>query len=409
MKKVIEKVSVNRKQYKVENYKEFFTDSKNLLIKNDAIECGYGYETASEEFLQKPTKMFVFDGEVYYQKGDKLCFLEGKKERVLTTIGTGETCATQIIYHGMRVNLFINAQGAYIVVRNLTASASWIDASVVTEHNGRLFSAKDRIISFSEPFDVDLQCVSMKVAGNLRVDRQAGNVIGFSNDGKTLYVFCQRAIYTLKTGFESIDFIFKKERNLDFEIKKDSLSTCADSVYFIGDNELYQFKKGKMTALSKLLNKDYKTGFASFYNGIYCLPVSLNDDHYLYLYDTKSGDESFISMQAEVACSGYYFLGDKLVKISREKSLPLDAKAASKTFCLSTNGEVDLYEICFCAGESGKLSIESKMGKTNFTVQKGFNAISTLLPSERYKIEFLSSKENFSIKELRLKYIEKGE
>ncbi len=413
MKKVIKKVAVNSKRFKVKNYKDFFIDAQNLLLKDDAVDCGYGYEIVSDEILQKPTRMFVFDHQIYFRKGDKLYCFENKVEREICTIGVGDTCATQIIYGGKRVNLFINSSGANIVDGQETTAVTWVDATLVTEHKGRLFSAKDRIITFSEPFDFKNQSVQFKVSSSLRVDRQAGDVIGFFSNGDTLYIFCQRAVYTLQTAFESIDFVFKKEQDFAFEIIKNSFAVFADDAYFVANNKLRKFAKGKLIEYSNMLDlSNYsKTGFASFYDGIYCFALNCNDgeNNYLYAYDTKKGAESLISMQTGIACSGYYFFNNKLVRISREKFLALDGRATSKTFYLSDNGEVDLHEISFYAGESGKLGVESKTGRASFTIKKGFNKVHTLLPSEVFKVEFSSAKQGFSIKELCLKYIEKGE
>ena len=413
MKKVIKHIAVNRKQLKVKNYKEFFNHALNLLVKEDMVDCGYGHEIVSNDMFLKPSKIFYLGERIYYHRGDKLYCLENMGESEVCTIGYDETCATQIIYGGIRANLFINSSGAKLVDGKISMSVSWVDADIATEHNGRLFSAKNRIITFSEPFDFEMQSIPLKVSGSLRVDRQAGSVVGFFSNGNTLYIFCQRAVYTLQTGFESIDFIFKKEQNFAFEIIKNSFATFADGVYFVGNNKLYKFTKSKLVELSRLLDISdcTKTSYAGFYDGIYCLPLIFNEgeNNYLYVYDIENGAEGLISMQTGISYTGHYFLGNKIVKISRGESISTDGRVYSKTFYLSDKGEVDLYEISFYAGESGKLSVQSKTGVANFSIKKGFNAVSMLLPSEQFKVEFSTNKKGFSVKELCLKYIEKGE
>ncbi len=410
MKKVIKSVDLLKKEYKVKNYKEFFTFSKNALLSENCVKKVFGYKKTGLKIFQPLDKIFVVGDAVYLFHSGNLYLKTTVNERLLISTGGQEISVTEIISGGKRLPLFVTENGLYLVSGSNAIKNEWVSAKVATEHCGRLFTASDRIITFSEKFDFETQTVPIKVSGSLRVDKDSGNVLGFLSDNEKLFVLCQRAIYLIKTGSDILDFAFRKIRYLQFEIDEKTLVTAHGKAYFISDKKVYSFDGEEFRFHGEYLRAldGYECFGASFLDGTYYLCVKNQTDNYIYACDTTDNFEGLVSVQYAVTSNGCGVIDGELFDFDYSEENLSESVLESKRLYLSSKGQFDLCEISVLFGGSGKLVVYSNCGKKTFTLKDGVNRFRCMLGGEWVKLEFTAEK-SCPINNLLLKYVEKGD
>lgn len=410
MKKVIKGVDLLKKEYKVKNYKEFFAFSKNVLVRENCVKKVFGYKKTGLKIVQPLDKIFVLDDAVYLFYSGNLYLKTSANERLLCSTGGQDISVTEIISGGKRLPLFIAENGLYLVSGSNAMKNEWVSEKVATEHSGRLFTASGRIITFSEKFDFETQTVPIKVSGSLRVDKESGNVLGFLSDNEKLFVLCQRAIYLIKTGAESLDFTFRKIRYLQFEIDEKSLVTAHGKAYFTSDKKVYSFDGEEFRYHGEYLRAlgDYQKLSASFLDGNYYLCIKNQTNNYIYVCDTIDNFEGLIPVQYGVTSNGYGVIDDELFSFDYSEENLTESVLESERMYLSSKGQFDLCEIAVRFDGQGKLVVYSNCGKKTFTIKDGVNRYRFMLGGEWIKLEFTAEK-SCALSDLSLKYVEKGD
>lgn len=411
MKKVINSLAVVRRDYKVKNFKQFTSEISNVFVRDNGICNGYGYAKTGVK-SSNADKVFLLNDRFYFTSGGAFYLLDETGEKEICKVDEN-LCFAQIILDGQRVNFFIDNQSSFVLQGEEITPKFWVPADVTIMHNGRLFSAKGRVITFSKQFDFETQSVNLNVDGSLRVDVSSGNVIGFMSDNDTLFVFCENAIYTIFTGAETIDFVFKKACALERKIEEKSLVVSGNVAYFLSGKKICKYNKSSIKTYGELLNtRDFSdVGYASFCDNAYLLPLKLSgrDDFCLYVYDCDNGAEGFFETELNLTCCGYYFLDGEIVKFIKGGNNEKERKFVSGIVYPSDSLETDLCEINFFAGGTGSLNVVTAYGKESFSIQNGYNSIKKIICSPWFVFEFYSQNNEFLIKDFLLKYIDKGE
>lgn len=409
MKKVIKSVNLVCKDYSVKNYKQFVESSSNLLFDKNGIYKTYGYQKSGIKASQNVDYAYEFEGKIYERADGYLYLRTPSTNKLLCTVGNGALSFAQTIRNATRTLLVISDNGVFLISGQTAVRSEWVSAEVATEHGGRLFTAKDRVITFSDRFDFEKQNVKLTVHGTLRVDRSSGDVIGFLSKNDKLFVICQKAIYLLKDGENSWDFNFRKVNFLQFEIDAKSFVNDNGKVYFVSDGKVYSFDGENIDFHSDFLQtlKGYEKGYAGFNDGVYFVCLK-NKTDFLYLCDIHKNLDGIVPITCGVTSNGWAVVGDEYVKFYKDEECLGKCQCKSKKLILSQKGQADLCEITLVSGGQAKLTVHSGSGRKNFSLKEGANRFNFMLGAQWFQFEF-SAEKSCSFSDLSLKYYERGD
>lgn len=405
MSNYLQSVTVKNRKYDL-NFKDCF--AVNLINDGNCVRDGYG--------LTEITSVLSSSGAVAFYRVDGkyfLCYSDGKVYQLSSIfrafrgsagIKTPVVCGVQ---KGNTVKYIFVGESSF----DLNGEEIDLPASTVaTVFNGRLFTAKNRVITFSKPFDFENNAVSMETCGSLGVCESAGNVVGFFSDGDKLAIICERAIYSLTAIGESIDFKFERLNIPVQNAKANTVKCFNDGCVFVDGNKLVKYSGGKLTEQKVTLKSlDFTIyGKAAKTDEIYILPVNVGGQDYLYVYSLIDGSESFIKGTYLVADGGYaYAGGEKVLQITSEVftgERVLKSNAMDFNDCeIKTVSEVSAF-----VGDKCTLTVNGEFGGKKFTLKSGANKIKTNLKSKIFALEF-SSTNPLLIKRASVKYRLKGE
>ena len=401
----LESVSVKNKTYKLD-FKDCF--AVNLAVDKNGVYDGYGLTEIAKVFkLTNAVAVYNADNKYFIYCNDGSVYQVTAISRVYMGNAGGSPPRLISVLSGNTVKyLFVGKNSFYINGAAVDIPA----ASVATLHNGRLFTANGRVVTFSKPVDFENNSVSLTPYGTLGVCERAGNVVGFYSDSDKLAIICEHAIYNLTAFGESIDFNFERLNISALDVKANSIVCFNDGCIFLSGEKLYKYSNGKITVQETLLNNFNFTvcGSAAQKDGIYLLPVTVNGENYIYALNNMDGRESFIATTSAIIADGGLILSGGVVNKLTDSGFMGERILSTNPIDFGISGVKTVCVISASVGADCTLKVKGDFGEKRYSLKTGGNIIKTNLKSQAFTFS-LSSANGFTVKNFNVKYRLKGE
>ena len=409
----INEVNLSKKQFRLTDFKNSAARHENLIVQKEGVYGGYGaavtdyYVNAglTERLYRVGGRFFAYysDGSFYE------CEVDGLKNEL--SFGQAPELI-EVIYHGERCVLIVGGSKAYILGSDGYQAVNLPETNLLTVHNGRLFTANQSLITFSDIFDFYNQTTVFSGGGTISLAPSSGDVVGFYSKDRKLYIICSKAIYRLTTFGESIDFNLEKLPVPSLCVEKGSVCALYDVCIFVSSGKLYALSDTKVSRICAL--PDQVSG-AKFYKAAvmqdaYLLPLENDGKNYVFVYDYLSGGESLVKTGSAVVTSGGYVInengmvlrldvmGDQLCA-GQYVSLPLNFNLLQKKTVLEINAFV---------GSKCELTVASEYGKKTFSLKKGYNRRKLNLDGNEFIFTVAEAGIGFCLSEVRVDYAVRG-
>lgn len=233
-------------------------------------------------------------------------------------------------------------------------------------------------------------------------DEDAGRIVDlFPKDNKA-YIVCERKIYALTLDEEITATSLKKEVcGLDAKIGTATMTN--GKIYFLSSYNLCSFD-GKTLKKVKEFSEDFKiSGSAESGDGEYLLPVRLNGENALYVYNCKYDSDYLISPFGSSVSGGGFFCDEESATVGTVgrnvgkftfKTKPQDFGTAEIKFVTG----ISLFSDCPVL-----VCVKGDFGVKTFTAKGGAVSIETNLCSRLF-VFTVSGEGNAEIKDLTVTY-----
>ncbi len=401
----------NKRVFSVDNYKHFFNNANGLRVTEYGVTAGYTLTEEDVDFGDDVIKIYYLLGRFfgYYTDGN-LYEINNGERTLIFGIGNIAPCAKEIIHGGTKKILFVGEKAC--IVDEVAETISWEPSNVVCEHKGRIFSAFGRVITISTPFDFSTKTTGITIAGNIRIEQKAGDVMGFLSDNEKLYVLCRSAVYLLLTDNDFINFKLKRLYYFSPSITERTVSEYSNELICVRDKTIYTFSDGKFSKVSDFLqNLSFSVmGDATVGEGVYYVPVTIDSENKITVYALNFTDKSeggFL-LSGEILEKGYAVQSGKLYKITDKNQNSNVKSITSKQTSFGMAYDKTLHALLVETGSDCTLTIKGAFGSKKFTLKKGCNQVKTNLTSAYFSVNFSLIEKDFYLKNLQFIYSIRG-
>ena len=271
-----------------------------------------------------------------------------------------------------------------------------VPIGVIENAFGRLFSASGNVIKISNDSDL----TDFSGGKYIKTNKQYGDVIDMRFFDEKLYVFTERAIYTLTEVNDLVGCKLEKLILPEINIKRKSVQTVGDKIAFVSGNSICTLKNDTLT-FTTFTVEDKQIYSSTVTDGEYVLKLDSDTVFYNFITDKISVyDLGYFNIFGEYAVSplevGIYTFnrqntGEKIV-------LKVDFDSAYK----KTITELSLY-----LETPIKLTVQGDFTKRVYFFNQGYNVKKLNLTSTDFSMQFDCEKA-YSVKNLKIKYTTNG-
>lgn len=410
-------VNLAKKQYKITDYKKFTKSAVDVIVEEKGIFEGFNRIDTEYNLPMNMIESYYFIGErgfVYCNDG---YFYECVPGDMVNPVYMGEKVlsAVEIMSGDQRKILFAGEKGRALLVSSSGREEinTLPEVNALAVFNGRLFAASKNSVYFFAPFDFLTNSTLLTGGGKLNVSAVAGEVVGFYEQNKKLYIICEHLIYRLTALNEGIEFTLEKVDVPYIDVKKHTVKAIFDKCVFISGNKLCILSGERLiekSGLIKGVNID-KLGVAARIDGSYLLPVRTTENKsYIYTYGVEEESESFIKTSClAVADQGYLPDYNCVIKLDLTSGSNSGGVWQSENLTFNTLCDKTLLEIFAFASAKCILTVKGACGVKKFTLKKGYNRRKLNFNSRAFNFSIEQKESGFSITDLRFIYTVRGE
>lgn len=393
---------------KIENFKSVTEFGENLVIDKNLYKGfmrKYSINVMPSEVLALYTALnrtyaFCKDGNLYFYSD------EVGAEKV-ATIGGGAPLVAEVLFNGSSALLCVGEEQSFIINGEEKIALEFPFGSSIAVYNGRVFTAKNKTITFGGAFDFINYSVA-KAVGVISVPEGAGEILKLVTQENNLIVVCENCAYRL-TADENLVFKFIKYADFSHKVEDKTVKEIGGKIYFISKGKMCVLYGGNLSYKNTLFEKLSYTviGDAVCFENKYLLPVNIGGKFYAYTFDTISGAECFeIASSGIISDSGYFADNDTLtlIKLTRSGTLAKQIWQSNSLDFLVNNKKL-LSAIEIYLGGNATLEIFGDFGIYSVPLKKGCNIKKLSLPSKEFRFKLkASSLEEIVAKNFRIKY-----
>ena len=303
-----------------------------------------------------------------------------------------------------RICAVLNSNG--VIMDDSLSEISLVDASDYLVIDGVVFCFKGDSVIFYNGYDYTQNTVAVDKKGLIRVDK-IGDILGLFYDGKNLIVVCEKGVARLNTdgflGDYRLEYL-----TVDINLKDiDGIKMVGEDLLFYNKGRLYSIKNGKMQGLETVLDKAEYTvnGTAFSISEIYLLPVSSDDENYIFVYDTITKESYFTTALTNgYADGGYYALTDDYAVGRLVYGTAESYEWQSVTTDLGSDAEKTLYKISLKTLSPLTLTVSGDHSKRTIKTDKGYKSVRLNLKSKEFSFKLNGVVKPFGIEYMKLYY-----
>ena len=247
----------------------------------------------------------------------------------------------------------------------------------------------------------------------IRFPPELGKVVSLIADGKTLLIFCDRAIFRMSFFGDVLDYKIERLFDVSEGVCGQSVCSVDGKVYFLAGNQLCAMKSGTIERITTAIDfKDFETsGKATCYDGKYIIPLkSIKDEKRIVcIYGVNTGEEEIKDGCLLVEENGLaVFMDDEkmLARLSGEDKETV-GKWTSILLDFSSMKRKAVKKIAFFSKNDAELSVRGEYGEKRFSVNKGINVLKLNLSGRVFILELIGK--GLSVENLEIIYRIKGE
>ena len=404
----LDSVTLKVKEYSVPDLKNVTKSSSNVKITPTTLSANFKSQVA---YVPKNTakikKIFTVWDKFYinYQDGSVFAVNENDELLVSYVWGSGDYTIVPVLFKGEKSALIIERGERAEVVGGLDITSVDIPAAEHYLTLGNLFFiASGNFLSYTSSPDL------LDFKGDITFPLDSGKITGLAALGKKLVVVCEFAVYVVTAFGEAEDYVVTRLATISNATVNGTVIRVLDSVVFTDGEQLYSFngKSLDKIAVAGGLNGYEIDGVASVDNDCYVLPLLKDGEKYLFRHGFNDDSDAFIKVQNNAVTNGYAVVGGNVVTICEsEQGEPLEmGEWESALMDFGAAGKKTLAQIS--ATVQGKVDIT--VGKTSGSKTFNFNSKS-VVKRPNYTANgfvFTARGKDFTLKNLNLKYTEKG-
>lgn len=406
--------------YKTQVYERDFTSGEKNGSNATSVFQSFAFENAffyRSGFI--PVKEYRLNGDVYFYCSDKsLRKVSGNTFINAYFSSDVAPLIIPVVYGGAKKIMFVGKSGNTVKAQIDGESISGVPyGSSFAFYGGRLFIADKNRLYFSEEFDFTEFTVGTLFSGFLETDEKSGDVLYLFGGKDGINIVCKKGIYLLTPYGEATDFTLKKVPTFYLEIAENSVCESGDAVYFLSGKMICVLSGNSVKSVGKAaLEYNFIGGVSGVTDGIYCLPITVNGNRFLYAYDTFSGVEKIISAGNFYPVGSYaYKTSDNTVYTVKRKYEQDSVTDASLDTEVDFNGDYDLgtcLKKAVCGIEAhitGSATI-NLTGDSSFsaTITEKCNSVSCFVHGRSFNITFTEPSADFTVKKIRIRYVAYG-
>ena len=326
------------KQFAISNFNDY-------TLKAESVETTCGIKSGlelSNSGLTLPTsveKIFYTSQRHYFYCKDKfIYYLAGKSAKKLAlTEFENPTDLAQFKHANESIIIVKDTDKLHFIGRSMNAITCQEDFSILCDR-GRIYLYKDNRICFNDIENSIWGVYETLFSNVLYVDNRYGKIIKLSAQNDHVYILTERAILSLNPTYLASDFSMTKICDLEDCVNKYSVCNFDGEMVFLAGDKLNRFDGKSVTPLFTSLD-NFKANQNAFIVGKdYCLPVKIDNNFYLYIFDIKAKEKSLILLDGEYISSN----GFLTKKEGREVCCLSQVKDATKCKWQSTELTFDL-------------------------------------------------------------------
>ncbi len=393
---------------KIESFKSVTEFGENLVIDKN-LRKGFMRKYSINIMPSKVLALYTALNKTYAfcKDGNLYSYTDEVGAEKVTTIGGGAPLITEVLFNGVSTLLCVGEEQSFILNGEEKIAFEFPFGGSIAVYNGRVFTAKNKTITFGGAFDFINYSVT-KAVGVISVPECAGEILKLVTQENNLIVVCEDCAYKL-TADENL--IFKLIKCADFSCKAEdkTVKEIGGKIYFISQGKTCVFYGGNVSYKSTLLEKLSYTviGNAVCFENKYLLPVNIGGKFYAYTFDTISGEECFESASSGIFSDSGYFVDNEtltLIKLTRSGTLAKQIwQSISLDFLVNNKKLLSAIEIYL--GGNATLEISGDFGIYSVPLKKGCNIKKLSLPSKEFSFKLkASSLKEIVAKNFRIKY-----
>ncbi len=389
------------------NTKEFV----NIKLAKEKLAPTYSVEELATVSGGKITRIKNIFGKTHVvtDNGSVFEYFDGKfYNRIKSSSGNVEL--EEVYFQGVQSLLVLNeTDGAIIVSIGEKYPVDIQYSKVHLSLGNTLFIGLENRIHFTNFNFLDY----MPGENFIRFPPELGNVVSLVADGKTLLIFCERAVFRMTFFGEVLNY--KIERLFDVSEGVDGRSVCAvdGKVYFMAGKKLCAMASGAIERIDTVINLNNREVFgkAACCDGKYILPIKRTKDekNEIFIYGVHTGEEEIKEGCFLIEDKGLAVFSEgenKLVRLSGEDKESV-GKWTSALLDFSSMKRKTVKQIAFFSENDAELSVRGEYGEKRFSVKKGVNVFRLNLSGRVFILELIGK--GISVENLEIIYRIKGE
>ena len=204
-------------------------------------------ENSIRRFFQGVVKTETGDLEKVYfsvwNAGALSMFQSGKGWIVLGEIAPFD-CLSVRVENGEVWNVLLTDLGVYVVkqfgVLEQKESMACLAGCFLGER--MFYGCKNGEIVYSKPSDPTMVMDSIEDGGRLYLPADSGEIVAMKGVGETVYAFCERAVYAVKTQAKANEFVVRRIAYDGGRIVKNGVAVLGDVVLILAEDGAYRMQ-----------------------------------------------------------------------------------------------------------------------------------------------------------------------
>lgn len=406
--KCIEKVNINKKRYKINDFLLHTDTSNNACVGKNYIKNGEKLKRVS--ILAKTivpyyacnmgnrTIVLTEDGGVYIDNDGifVLCarFSSGKRK----VVEFNQNEEPSLLLMGKDDTVFFNGKTTWTAKVPTFQCATRLGDLFFIGIDNKIMFEKLENVKYSSAFDA-LNVITMP--------KHAGNVLELIAQGKELFVVCQKAIIKINALGEPIDYKVEAISTPSLEVKPNSVKKVGNKICFINGKTLCAFSQGTLKDIKTIADfNGAEVLYCGAMGGKYILQYTFNgkQDNFVSVIDIENQAEStFIGQITSVADEGVFVVDGQIYRLGETGNSMGDFLWESKALDFDNPDEKTITSLSVRVQGQVDLAIVADYGQKIFRFNQGFFTKKTNLRSKTFRIKVLSNSE-FSLDALSVSY-----
>ena len=411
------------------------TTIKNVPIKLKSWECDYKQiEDLSEGFINsgktlKTSKAFdVEDFNISLLKPylftDKIdsawyildangflyCYDNGSFDMMSEEKFSKDIKLIKIPYRGDYAILAVSGINCKILINPYQSEDAVLPSSVTAcLYKDRLFLGKNKIISFTKPFDF----TSIDNGGEIKLPIDSSEILALAVLEEKLFALTENAIYKINVDGVPREWAINKVNKENLNVASKSCSVSENQIYFINENKFCKFDGSKISYIRSQLENS-KINFISNANVVddnYTAIVKIdgNLSNFVYFFNLKTGEE-FMTMEKGTYLTGLgYSVDEDLTLNTLKENVMQEIRFVSKECDFDVKKPKFISKISVFLTSPISLRVKCDNTECTFNLSKGYNVIHCNFETIFIKFELSGQSEKNEISSLKVEYQIKGE